>query len=101
MIADVPILLLGTIFLEETYAPVHLLRKKQQLLKETGNIELFTRYEQQGCTLMKDMKDTLMRSMKLMGTQTIIAIMGLYQAYLYRLMYKRFRVLFITCFFAY
>ena len=86
-LADVPILFLGTVLLEETYAPVLLLRKKMSLLKQSGNLDLFTRYEVPGQTFAKKMGEALVRPMVLIGTQPIIILMGLYQAYLYGLMY--------------
>lgn len=86
-IVNVPILVLGMAFLEETYAPVLLRRRKQKLFLETGNQALFTRYDQSDRTFTSELSQAMMRPMKLMATQIIIVVMGLYQAYLYGLMY--------------
>ncbi|KFA70193.1 hypothetical protein S40285_04418 [Stachybotrys chlorohalonatus IBT 40285] len=86
-IVDVPILILGLIFLEETYPPVLLRWRKQRLVVETGNHALLTKHEQNSGTFSDQLGQALLRPMKLMGTQIIIVVMGLYQAYLYGLMY--------------
>lgn len=86
-IADVPILVLGTVLLEETYAPVILLRKKMKLMEENGNMNLFTRFEVPDQTFAKEMGMALLRPMIMIGTQPIIILMGLYQSFLYGLMY--------------
>lgn len=86
-IATVPILILGVIFLEETYPPVLLQRKKNILIKQTGNTNLFTSYDQPDLTLAGKLADALIRPLRLMTTQIIVIVMGLYQAYLYGLMY--------------
>lgn len=86
-ITSMPIFLLGVIFLEETYPPVLLLRKKKALVQETGNTRLFTRYEEPDRTLVGELGHAFMRPMRLISTQIIIIVMGLYQAYLYSLMY--------------
>lgn len=86
-IADVPILVLGTFFLQETFAPVLLMRKKNKLMKETGNTSLYTVYENLNQTPAQEMKEALIRPLKLIGTQIIIVVLGFYMAYLYGLMY--------------
>lgn len=86
-IADIPILAFGSVLLEETYGPLLLQRKKERLIKETGNHALHTRFEVPGQTIAMEMKVALTRPLILIGTQPIIMVMGLYQAYLYGLMY--------------
>jgi multidrug resistance protein len=86
-IADFPILLLGTFFLEETYTPVLLQWKKRKLVKDTGNTNLFTKYEKIDRTIAREIGDALVRPFKMIGTQVIIVVLGLYQAYLYGLTY--------------
>ncbi|EPE24961.1 MFS general substrate transporter [Glarea lozoyensis ATCC 20868] len=82
-----PVLIAGTFFLEETYPPVLLMRKKVRLAKETGNVYLFTKYEKQHTSLAAEIGDAVMRPMKLMTTQILIIVLGLYNAYLYGIMY--------------
>jgi multidrug resistance protein len=86
-IADIPILVFGSVLLEETYGPLLLKRKKERLVKETGNHALHTRFEVPWQTVAMEMKVALTRPLILIGTQPIIMVMGLYQAYLYGLMY--------------
>jgi hypothetical protein len=57
------------------------------MVVETGNHALFTKHEQNNGTFSDQLGQALLRPMKLMGTQIIIVVMGLYQAYLYGLMY--------------
>lgn len=86
-ILDFPILILGTFLLEETYPPVLLIRKKLAIAKSTGNFDLRTKYEKPNATFSGEMKEAIIRPMKLMTTQIIIFVLGLYQAFLYGLMY--------------
>jgi multidrug resistance protein len=86
-IADFPILILGAFYLQETYAPVLLMRKKLRLLKETGNTNLFTLYETPGRTPATELKAALVRPLIMIFTQPIVIVMGIYMAYLYGIMY--------------
>jgi multidrug resistance protein len=86
-IADGIIQAFGLFFLQETYAPVLLHRKKKGLIKETGNEALHTEYDVAGRTLTQTIKISLTRPFKLLGTQIIVQILALYMAYLYGLMY--------------
>jgi MFS family permease len=86
-ICDFPILILCTIFLEETYPSVLLQRKKEKLIQETGNESLYTARDRSLPTFSKMLQQALTRPVRLMTTQIIIIVMGLYQAYLYGLMY--------------
>lgn len=87
-ILDVPIIALGLLFMEETYAPVLLQRRREGLVLETGNDALYTKHhEGTGGTFAHRLGQALLRPMTLMATQVIIIVMGLYMAYLYGLMY--------------
>lgn len=86
-IANVPILIFGALFLEETYSAILLERKRKVLIRQTGNTNYFTKYNQPDLSLTRKLADALIRPLKMMTTQPIIIIMGLYQAYLYGLMY--------------
>jgi multidrug resistance protein len=86
-IVDVPILVIGMMFLEETYPPVLLCWRKQQMVRDTGNERLFTKYEQSDLAFRGRLAQAVMRPLTFMTTQIIVIIMGLYMSYLYGLMY--------------
>lgn len=86
-IADGVIQVMGLFFLQETYAPVLLGRKKKKLIKESGNEALHTEYDRPDRTIGKTLRVALIRPFKLLGTQIIVQILAFYMAYLYGLMY--------------
>ncbi|KAH8809088.1 MFS multidrug transporter-like protein [Xylogone sp. PMI_703] len=86
-IADGVIQAFGLFFLQETYSPVLLQRKKMKLIKETGNTELRTEYDRPDRTLSKALRTSLIRPFRLIGTQLIVQVLAIYAAYLYGLMY--------------
>lgn len=86
-IADGLIQFSGLFFLQETYTPVLLDRKKRKLIKETGNESLHTEYDDPNRTITQALKIALTRPFKLLGTQVIIQFLACYMAYLYGLMY--------------
>ncbi|KAK8080621.1 hypothetical protein PG997_008439 [Apiospora hydei] len=86
-IADAVIQLLGLVFLRETYAPVLLKRKRQRLVKETGNTELHTPYDDPDRTVARTLRTAVARPFRLLATQVIIQVLALYMMYLYGLMY--------------
>jgi multidrug resistance protein len=86
-IADGLIQVSGLFFLQETYPPVLLYRKKKKLIKETGNEALHTEFDRPDRTVMKTLAISLTRPFKLLGTQVIVQVLALYMAYLYGLMY--------------
>ncbi|PMD13635.1 MFS multidrug transporter-like protein [Hyaloscypha hepaticicola] len=86
-IADALIQASGFFFLQETYAPVLLHRKKKALIKSTGNEALFTEYDHPERTVGKTLQISLIRPFKLLGTQVIVQVLAVYMAYLYGLMY--------------
>ncbi|KAF1914425.1 major facilitator superfamily domain-containing protein [Ampelomyces quisqualis] len=78
---------LGFFFLQETYAPKLLEWKRDELRKETGNMELHTEFDSPDRTLLTTLKVAMKRPFKLLGTQPIVQILACYMAYLYGLMY--------------
>jgi multidrug resistance protein len=85
--ADGLIQVFGLFFLQETYAPVLLQRKKNKLIKQTGNAELHTEWDYPRRTVAQTLKISLIRPFKLLGTQVIVQVLACYMAYLYGLMY--------------
>ncbi|KAF2752276.1 MFS general substrate transporter [Sporormia fimetaria CBS 119925] len=77
----------GFFYLQETYAPKLLERKRDKLREENGNQELRTEYEDPDKTLFKILKQAMERPFRLIGTQPIIIVLAIYMAYLYGLMY--------------
>lgn len=86
-IADFLIQLSGIFFLQETFAPVLLHRKKKALIKETGNESLHTIHDRPDRTLWKTIRISLTRPFILLGTQIIIQVLALYMAFIYGIMY--------------
>ncbi|KAK8221576.1 major facilitator superfamily domain-containing protein [Phyllosticta capitalensis] len=83
-ILDVLVQVCGLLCLRETYPPVLLQRKRDNLIKETGNRELRTEFDGS-----KDWKRLLNVNMQrpflLLGTQPIVQVMSLYIGYVYGL----------------
>ncbi|KAM0145015.1 hypothetical protein ACHAQE_003740 [Botrytis cinerea] len=86
-IADAVIQIIGLFYLQETFPPVLLGRKKNKLIKETGNQDLHTEWDVPGRTIFKALSVSLTRPFKLLGTQVIIQVLAVYMAYLYGIMY--------------
>ncbi|KAF9773879.1 hypothetical protein IL306_008208 [Fusarium sp. DS 682] len=74
-------------FLKETYAPVILRRKKQRLIKETGNRELYTAHDRLDKTYADTLRIALTRPFRLLFTQPILVFLAAYMTYLYGSMY--------------
>ncbi|KAM0452689.1 hypothetical protein ACHAPV_009308 [Trichoderma viride] len=77
----------GVFFLQETYAPVLLQRKKKALIKETGNTNLVTEYDRPDRTLLQTLTTALTRPFRLLATQPIVQVMSLYMMFLYGVTY--------------
>ncbi|RAL65662.1 hypothetical protein DID88_005333 [Monilinia fructigena] len=86
-IADAFIQIIGLFFLQETFTPVLLERKKQKLIKETGNQEYHTEWDVPDRSIATTLRISLTRPFKLLGTQIIIQVLALYMSFLYGLMY--------------
>lgn len=77
----------GLFFLQETYAPVLLQRRKMCLVRETGNAALRTEYDHPERTLAQTLGIALTRPFRLLATQPIVQAMSLYMMYLYGMIY--------------
>ncbi|KAF2021667.1 MFS general substrate transporter [Aaosphaeria arxii CBS 175.79] len=77
----------GFFFLQETYAPKLLARKRDRLRNQTGNMQLHTEYDAPDKTLFNILKVALQRPFRLLLTQPIVIVLSCYMAYLYGLMY--------------
>jgi MFS family permease len=77
------------IFARETYPPVLLERKAKKLRKETGNPNLKSKLDH-GLTTAELWKQSLLRPTKLMFLSLICALMSLYLAIVYGIMYLLF-----------
>ncbi|KAK3934600.1 polyamine transporter 3 [Diplogelasinospora grovesii] len=80
---SVVIQLSGLVFLEETYPPFLLRRKKAKLQTETGAMNLYTEFDYLDDVRVKVLTTNLIRPFKLLATQPIIQVLALYNAYLY------------------
>ncbi|OKL59558.1 hypothetical protein UA08_05013 [Talaromyces atroroseus] len=86
--ADGVIQLIGLYFLRETFAPLLLQRKKNKLIKETGNPNYYTKSDTKADrTVLKTLQAALVRPFRLLATQPIIQVLALYMAYVYGLIY--------------
>lgn len=85
-ILAVPIQLLAFFLLEETYAPVLLSRRKDKKTKKI-KAQSASAAGPDRPPVLSELRDAMLRPVRMMFTQTIIIVMGLYQAYLYGLMY--------------
>ena len=86
-IADAAIQVSGFFFLQETYSPILLSRKATKLRKETGNMNLYTEFDQADHTFGALMRKSLVRPFKLLTTQPIVQVLALYMAFIYGLLY--------------
>jgi hypothetical protein len=86
-IVDLPVLVVGVIMLEETYAPVLLRQRRKRIAGETGDSRFYTLEDGKMQNFASEMATAMVRPLKMMFTQPIIIVMGLYQAYMYGLMY--------------
>ncbi|OAA44417.1 MFS multidrug transporter [Metarhizium rileyi] len=73
----------GLFFLQETYSPVLLHRKKLRLIKETGNEKLHTEFDNPDRTLFQTLTNAFTRPFRLLATQPIIQVLSLYVMFLY------------------
>ncbi|PBP23564.1 major facilitator superfamily transporter [Diplocarpon rosae] len=86
-IADGLIQVMGFFFLQETYPPVLLDRKKKAMMNETGNEALHTEFDRPDRTISTSLQISLLRPFKLLFTQIIVQVLALYMAYLYGITY--------------
>jgi hypothetical protein len=78
-------LVIGMIFLQETFPPTILGKKARRLRKETGNQELRTIFEitEEGETLWHKVGKNLVRPAKLLTGNFIVFVLSLYMALTY------------------
>lgn len=81
-IVDGCVQLFGLFFLDESYTPV-LLRRKRDRLTKAGATGLYTEHDFPNGSKLDMMRTTMIRPMKLLTTQPIVQVMAIYQGYLY------------------
>jgi multidrug resistance protein len=86
-ILAIPIQFLAFFLLEETYAPVLLSRRRAQAMQEKCSSSPAPLVGLDRPSVLHELGEAMIRPIRMMFTQTIIVVMGLYQAYLYGLMY--------------
>ncbi|KAH8889865.1 major facilitator superfamily transporter [Thozetella sp. PMI_491] len=86
-IADAVIQVAGLVFLQETYAPVLLARKRARLVKETGNTALHTEFDRLDRTVTQTLTTAFVRPFRMLATQIIVQVLALYFLCLYGLLY--------------
>ncbi|KAL9104370.1 MAG: hypothetical protein Q9163_000670 [Psora crenata] len=72
----------GLFFLEESYGPILLRRKKKHLMK-AGATNLYTEYDFPDGSAWATIKINMVRPVKMLATQPVIQLLALYQGYLY------------------
>lgn len=81
-IIDGCVQLFGLLFLDESYTPV-LLRRKRDRLTKAGATGLYTEHDFPSDSKLDMMRTIMIRPIKLLSTQPIVQVMALYQGYLY------------------
>ncbi|KAH6655532.1 efflux pump antibiotic resistance protein [Truncatella angustata] len=81
-IIDGCVQIFGLFFLDESYMPV-LLRRKRDRLTKAGATGLYTEHDFPTGFSLSMMRETMIRPIKLLTTQPIVQVMALYQGYLY------------------
>ncbi|PWW75901.1 MFS general substrate transporter [Tuber magnatum] len=81
------LLFVGLFLLRETYTPKILASKTARLIRETGNQNLRSEYDDSDKTTGKILRISLVRPFRLLGTQIIVQVLSMYMAYLIGLMY--------------
>ncbi|GJP91876.1 efflux pump antibiotic resistance protein [Aspergillus niger] len=81
-IIDGCVQLFGLLFLDESYTPV-LLRRKRDRLAKAGATGLYTEHDFPSDSKLDMMRTIMIRPIKLLSTQPIVQVMALYQGYLY------------------
>ncbi|KAI0910976.1 polyamine transporter 3 [Ustulina deusta] len=80
---SVVVQLSGFVFLEETYPPLILRRKRDMLRAQTGNTDLHTEFDYLDNSRIQVLKTNLVRPFRLLASQPIIQVLALYNAFLY------------------
>ncbi|ETS77409.1 hypothetical protein PFICI_11283 [Pestalotiopsis fici W106-1] len=86
-IVDAVVQIAGFFLLQETYPPVLLNRKRMLLVKETGNLDLYTALDYANRSVWETLQISLTRPFILLFTQPIVQVLAVYVAYLFGLMY--------------
>ena len=79
--------------LQETYAPVLLAHKAKRLRKETGNLELRSRLDQQQLSQQEVVIGTLVRPLRILLTSPIVMLLAIDVAIVYGYQYLVFTTL--------
>ncbi|MCJ1319517.1 hypothetical protein MMC15_004853 [Xylographa vitiligo] len=87
-IADAVVQIAGLFFLSETYSPTILQQKAVRLRRDPDNEKMHAEFEDK--KLYKLLAVSLVRPFRLIGTQPIIQVLALYQAYIFGLFYLIF-----------
>ncbi|GAB1191296.1 hypothetical protein APSETT444_000468 [Aspergillus pseudonomiae] len=84
---------LGSLVPPETYAPVLLAHKAKRLRKETGNLELRSRLDQQQLSQQEVVIGTLVRPLRILLTSPIVMLLAIDVAIVYGYQYLVFTTL--------
>lgn len=86
-IADAAILVMGLIFLQETYPPKILANKAKKLREEFPNQQFHTEYDTPELTKAGILRKAFVRPFLLFFTQPIIQVLAAFMAFVYGVMY--------------
>ncbi|WPH01808.1 Hypothetical protein R9X50_00466200 [Acrodontium crateriforme] len=86
-IAAILVQFIGFFFLKETYAAEVLRRKKKAFIKQTGNKDLHTEFDNPSRKLSTHLKIAFERPFRLLFTQPIVQVLAIYIGYVYGVLY--------------
>lgn len=75
------------IFYEESYYPIVLVKKAQLLREQTGNWAIHAIAEERDIELKEIIHKTVLRPIRLLGTQPIVSLIAIYIAFVYGILY--------------
>lgn len=75
------------LFLRETFAPLALVKKAQQLRHQTGNWAIHAQHEKVELELNAVMQKYLMRPLRMLVTEPIVLLVSMYMSFIYGLVY--------------
>lgn len=87
-ILQLSVLVVGTIFIDESYPPVLLVAKAQRLRHETGNWALHAKFEEWDVSIVELARKFLVRPIQILMTP-ICALVALYASLCYGLLYMQ------------
>lgn len=80
-------LVLGLLFLHETFAPLTLVKKARQLRHQTGNWAIHASHERMELDLEAIIRKYITRPLRMLVTEPIVLLVSMYMSFIYGLVY--------------